>query len=71
MSDVDKPSWWRSATPPLNWPTSGGKWHGRVTLPEHLRGQARSSTFDFDDSRRTARRVRIVLREGFEDDVRT
>ena len=36
MSNVDKPSWWRSASPLLNWPTAGGKRGGRVALPEHL-----------------------------------
>ena len=49
MSDVDKPSWWRSATPPLNWPTSGGKPRGRITLPDHLSWSGPTSTFDLDD----------------------
>lgn len=32
MSNADKPSWWRSATPPLHRPTAGGRRRGRVTL---------------------------------------
>jgi hypothetical protein len=70
MSDVEKPSWWRSASPPLNWPTSGGKWHGRVTLPEHLSWSGPSSAFDLDDPAELRVVYATVLREGSENDVR-
>ena len=70
MSDVDKPSWWRSASPPLNWPTSGGKWHGHITLPEHLSWSGPSSTVDLDDPAELRLMYATVLREGSEDDVR-
>ncbi len=69
MSDVDKPSWWRSVTPPLNWPASGGKWRGRVTLPEHLLWSGPSSTFDLDDPAELRVVYATVLREGSQDDV--
>ena len=49
MLDVDKPSWWRSATPPPNWSASGGKWCGPVTLPEHFSWSGQRSTFDLDN----------------------
>ena len=70
MSDVDKPSWWRSATPPPNWKTAGGKWHGRVTLPEHLSWSGPSSNFDLDDPSELRVVYATVLREGSQDDVR-
>ena len=71
MSNVEKPSWWRSATPPLSWPAAGGKWRGRVTLPEHLSWSGPSSTFDLDEPAQLRVVYATVLREGSEDDVRT
>ena len=71
MSDVDKPSWWRSATPPVNWPTSGGKSRGRITLPDHLSWSGPTSTFDLDDPAELCVVYATVLREGSQDDVRT
>ena len=64
MSNVDKPSWWRSASPLLNWPTAGGKRRGRVALPEHLSWSGPSSTFDLDDPAELRVVYATVLREG-------
>lgn len=69
MSDVDKPSWWRSATPPLNRPTSGAKSRGRITLPDHLSWSGPTSTFDLDDPAELCVVYATVLREGSQDDV--
>lgn len=64
MSDIDKPSWWRSATPPLNRPTSGAKSRGRITLPDHLSWSGPTSTFDLDDPAEFCVVYATVLREG-------
>ena len=71
MSDVEKPSWWRSTTPPSDWKTAGGKWHGVVALPEHLSWSGPSSTFDLDNPSELRVVYATVLREGSQDDIRT
>ena len=49
MIEMEKPSWWRSSAPPPNWSRSGGRWHGRVVMPEHLYWSGPTSAFDLDD----------------------
>lgn len=70
MSNVDKPSRWRSSSPPQDWPGESGKSAGKITLPEHLAWSGLSSTFDLDDPAELRVVYATVLREGSPDDVR-
>ena len=70
MIEMEKPSWWRSSVPPPNWSRSGGRWHGRVVLPEHLYWSGPTSAFDLNDPAELGVVYATVLREGSEDDVR-
>ena len=70
MIQVERPSWWRSSTPPSNWSDVDGRWHGFVRLPEHLSWSGPASEFDLDDLAELRVVYATVLREGSDDDVR-
>jgi hypothetical protein len=47
--EIERPSWWRSSTPPSNWSNSAVRRPGLVRLPEHLCWSGPVSEFNLDD----------------------
>jgi hypothetical protein len=70
VDDNERPSWWRSATPPHDWDGVGRRRRGRVRLPEHLCWSGPKSEFDLGDTAELRFVYATVLREGSEADVR-
>ncbi len=56
--EIERPSWWRSSTPPSNWSNSDDRPHGCVRLPEHFCWSGPGSEFDLDDPAELRVRVR-------------
>jgi hypothetical protein len=69
--EIERPSWWRSSTPPSNWSNSAVRRHGLVRLPEHLCWSGPVSEFNLDDPAELRVVYDTVLHEGSDDDVRT
>lgn len=70
MIEIERPSWWRSSSPPSNWLSSDGRRHGHARLPEHLCWSGPEVDFNLDDPAELRVVYATVLREGSDDDVR-